>query len=30
MKKEQRNSYEERVGRILMNRTVNDYSELID
>lgn len=28
--KEQRNSYEDRVGRILMNRAVNDYSEFID
>lgn len=30
MTKEQRNSYEDRVGRIFMNRTVNDYSDFID
>lgn len=30
MMKEQRNSYEDRVERILMNRTVNDYSEFTD
>lgn len=30
MKKEGRNSYKERVGRILMNKTVGDQSEFID